>query len=338
MLDLVFLHSSTARSNQSSISSSYVNHEVDTSESGGIFTEIALSSAHWSVDSPRCCWQIPGWTCYPTNNISETQRQNQYQADVTRQNEQRQSKSQVLLSPDVPETREEWNATGGSPRKVISILWYLDNFKRFPFRPHTSWPNRAEMGVRLYKKFLSALVDPATKNLDETTLSQITPAQLMRKAATVGNTQVTLSGKTPMKSNKEKTLAEILLKEWNLFLPTFEWEKVCFSGKMTRAKFSKDGSLVNGCRWKSVLSKAPRRFTVAVRPFFQASVSKLRRPLDTEDLEELPDSRERTGAPVLWLSCKGQIDVRELVSENSYFCAIVDRQGHLVAAPVDLRT
>ena len=39
---------------------------------------------------------------------------------------------------------------------------------------------------------------------------------------------------------------------------------------------------------------------------FQANVSKLRRPLDTLDLEELPDSRERPGAPVLWLSCEGQ--------------------------------
>ena len=41
----------------------------------------------------------------------------------------------------------------------------------------------------------------------------------------------------------------------------------------------------------------------------QANISKLRRPLDTVDLEELPDSREREGAPVLWLSCEGQIDV-----------------------------
>ena len=32
----------------------------------------------------------------------------------------------------------------------------------------------------------------------------------------------------------------------------------------------------------------------------------------TLDLEELPDSRERTGAPVLWLSCEGQTDVWEL--------------------------
>ena len=32
---------------------------------------------------------------------------------------------------------------------------------------------------------------------------------------------------------------------------------------------------------------------------FQANVSKLRRPLDTVDLEERPDSRERAGAPVL---------------------------------------
>ena len=54
------------------------------------------------------------------------------------------------------------------------------------------------MGVRLFKKFLLALVDTASKILDQTPLAQITLAQLMRKAATVRNTQVTLSGKTPM--------------------------------------------------------------------------------------------------------------------------------------------
>ena len=54
------------------------------------------------------------------------------------------------------------------------------------------------MGVRLFKKFLLALVDTASKNLDQTTLAQITPAQLMRKAATVRNTHVTFSDKTPM--------------------------------------------------------------------------------------------------------------------------------------------
>ena len=69
---------------------------------------------------------------------------------------------------------------------------------RFPTGPHTLWPNRAEMGVRLFKKFLSANVDTASKNLDITTLSQIAPVQLMREAVTVRNTQVTLSGKTPM--------------------------------------------------------------------------------------------------------------------------------------------
>ena len=70
-------------------------------------------------------------------------------------------------------------------------------FKRIPTGPHAPWPNRAQMGVLLFKKFLLALVDTASKNLDHTTLAQITPAQLMRKAATVRNTQVTLGGKTP---------------------------------------------------------------------------------------------------------------------------------------------
>ena len=70
----------------------------------------------------------------------------------------------------------------------------------------------------------------------------------------------------------------------------------------------------------------------------QVNASKLRRPLDTVDLEEFPDSCERIGAPVLWLSCEGQIDVWELCSDNSYLSAILDGQGLMVAAPEDLRT
>ena len=71
---------------------------------------------------------------------------------------------------------------------------------------------------------------------------------------------------------------------------------------------------------------------------YQENVSKQRRLLNTVDLEELPDSRERTGAPVLWLSCERQMDVWELFSDKSYLSAILDRQGLWVAAPVDLRT
>ena len=47
----------------------------------------------------------------------------------------------------------------------------MHSIKRFPTRPHTPWPNRAEMGVRLFNKFLTALVDAASKNSDKTTLS-----------------------------------------------------------------------------------------------------------------------------------------------------------------------
>ena len=71
---------------------------------------------------------------------------------------------------------------------------------------------------------------------------------------------------------------------------------------------------------------------------FQANISKLRRPLDNVDLEELPDSHEREGALVLWLSCEGQADVWSCSLDNSYLSAILDRQGLQVAAPIDLRT
>ena len=56
------------------------------------------------------------------------------------------------------------------------------------------------------------------------------------------------------------------------------------------------------------------------------------------DLEELPDSRERTGAPVLWLSIEGKTHVWELFSDNSYLSAILGRQRLMVATPIDLRT
>ena len=41
-------------------------------------------------------------------------------------------------------------------------------------------------------------MDTTSNNFDKTTLTQITPAQLMRKATTVRNPHVTLSGKLPM--------------------------------------------------------------------------------------------------------------------------------------------
>ena len=69
----------------------------------------------------------------------------------------------------------------------------------------------------------------------------------------------------------------------------------------------------------------------------QANTNKLRGPLDTVDLEELPDSRERAGAPVLWPFCEGQIGVWEMFSDNSYLSGIVDRQRLQVATPIDLR-
>ena len=67
----------------------------------------------------------------------------------------------------------------------MQAFYRLHNIKTLPTGPPTPWPNRAERGVLLFKKFLSALVDTASKNLDQTSLAQITPAQLMRKAATV---------------------------------------------------------------------------------------------------------------------------------------------------------
>ena len=51
----------------------------------------------------------------------------------------------------------------------MQAFYRMHNLKKFPNGPHTPWPNRAEMGVRLFKKFLSTLVDTASNNLDKTT-------------------------------------------------------------------------------------------------------------------------------------------------------------------------
>ena len=130
---------------------------------------------------------------------------------------------------EVTAERHEWMDTFQMNPKAIcadmafhhphdmQAFYRMHNEKRIPTGPHTPWPNRAEMGVRLFKKFLLALVDTASKNLDQTTLAQITPAQLMRNAATVRNTQVTSSGKTPLELAMGRKNQEI---SWTHLPPT----------------------------------------------------------------------------------------------------------------------
>ena len=63
----------------------------------------------------------------------------------------------------------------------------------------------------------------------------------------------------------------------------------------------------------------------------QVNISKLRRPSGTVDLEQSPDSRERTRAPVLCLlSCRGQIDVWELfVTSLILALSLIDKDSWL---------
>ena len=229
-------------------------------------------------------------------------------------------------------------------------------------------------------KFLSALVDTASKNLDQTSLAQITPAQLMRKAATVTNTQVTLSGKTPMElamgrgprypmnpafmnpeqltstSTKQDFLnvdseddhtntsrnptkrrfAEILLNEWSLFLPISKWESVFYwQGDPSKLQQGRESG-----KWLKVEIIAVKSVVVvtSIDTSIFRKMSASYEDFWTLDLEDFLDSCGRTRAPVLWHSCDGQTDVWELFSDNSYLSVILDRQGLVVAVPVDLRT
>ena len=46
----------------------------------------------------------------------------------------------------------------------MQAFYQMHNIRRFPTGPHTPWPNRADMGVRLFKRFISALVDTASRH------------------------------------------------------------------------------------------------------------------------------------------------------------------------------
>ena len=193
------------------------------------------------------------------------------------------------------------------------------------------------MGVRLFqKKNLLAMVNTASKNLDQTTLAQITPAQLMRKAATVRNTQATLSGKTPMELAVGRKPRDILdpasmnpdqltstPTKQDLF--NEEIQKLAMQTHLEvqqrqdirrdlaeRMKFvphdlragehvvywQEDPSKIQQMRksgnWLKVEIIAIKGSMAVVNTSattFQANLSKLRRPLDIVDLEELPDLR-----------------------------------------------
>ena len=111
-----------------------------------------------------------------------------------------------------------------------------------------------------------------------------------------------------------------------------------------RMKFVPPDPLVNVFFWQEDPSKIQQgrksgkwlKVEIIVVKGPMAVIIKLRKSLGTVDLEELPDSREQAGAPELWLSYEGQINVWELFSDNSDLSAILDRQGLLVAAPIDL--
>ena len=81
---------------------------------------------------------------------------------------------------------------------------------------------------------------------------------------------------------------------------------MCFTGKEIQARFSKDGNLENGLKVERLDVIGLMVVIRTGASICQVNASKLGRLLGTVGLEELPDSRERTGPPVLRLSCEGQ--------------------------------
>ena len=140
--------------------------------------------------------------------------------------------------------------------------------------------------------------------------------------------QCTVPRSTPMFS----------LKEWNCVLPECRVGEQVFYWRGDSCKIQQGRKAGEWLKVEGIAVKEPMVVINNGTSIFQVNASKLRRPLDTVDLEEPPDSCERTGALVLWLSCEGQEEVWELFSDNSHLSAILDWQGLMVLAPVHQRT
>ena len=142
-----------------------------------------------------------------------------------------------------------------------------------------------------------------------------------------------------MKFSNEKISDEIFAVRMKFVPPDLRTREPCFTGKKIRARSSKEESPGT---WLKVEILAVRSSMVVIctgSSIFQVNASKSRRPLDTVDLEEVPDSREQTGAH---LCCGFLANVKlmfgKLFSGNSHLSAILDRRGLSVTVPVDLGT
>ena len=201
------------------------------------------------------------------------------------------------------------------------------------------------MGVRLFKNFLSllALVDTASKNLDQTTLAQLTPAQLMRKAATVRNTsdlkwqdahgtghgtktkrspghsfmnpeQLTstptkqdllneeiqkLATQTHLDLQQLEDIRQDLAERMKFVPPDLRGGEQVFHWQEDPSKIQHGRKSGKWLKMEIIAVKGPMAIVNTAATTFRANIGKPRGPLDAVDLEELPDSRERAGAPVL---------------------------------------
>ena len=224
-------------------------------------------------------------------------------------------------------------------------FYRLHDIKPIPTGPYTPWPNRAETTVRLFKKFFHILVENVAKGDTGLQLKDVTASQLMRKAATVRNTQVTASGRTPLElalgrrprdlldpanmnpqqltaertkddtTNEElqriamRTHLEVQQREdirrdlaANMkFVPAelVPGERVYYwkedPTKIKQGK--KGGSWIQVTIVEITGSMATVNTGTGV---MQVNSTKLRRPYEKIELEDMMDSRERTAAPSYW--------------------------------------
>ena len=82
--------------------------------------------------------------------------------------------------------------------KMFQDFYRYHGIQPLPAGAATPWPNRAESAIRIFKRLFAALLHEVEHNKHRGQLRAVTARTLLRKAAAVRNTVVTIDGKAPM--------------------------------------------------------------------------------------------------------------------------------------------
>ena len=138
------------------------------------------------------------------------------------------------------------------------------------------------------------LMDPASMNPEQLT-STPTKQDLLNEEIQ------TLAIKTHLEAQQREDIRRDIAEGMKFVPPDVKVGEQVFYWQEDPSKIQQGRKSGKWLRVEIIAVKGPMVVIKNFTSIFQVNASKLRRPLDTVDLQEVPDSRERTVALVLWL-------------------------------------